>query len=116
MSNVPVFDLQSDNARPNREFLELRDLLLREDGDQEIDEELYEGEEDDEEDDEEGPFESLLRHADEIEAGLWPGWNLDRTRPGVLLWTTPSGRRYESTLDGSSYRPFRGGAGRGARE
>jgi hypothetical protein len=23
-----------------------------------------------------------------------PGWNLDQTSPGVLTWTTPSGRRY----------------------
>jgi hypothetical protein len=52
----------------------------------------------------EGPFESLLRHAADIEAGLMPGWNLDRSHPGALVWTTPSGRRYESTLDGSSYK------------
>jgi hypothetical protein len=55
------------------------------------------------EDEDEGPFESLLRHASEIEAGLVPGWNLDRSHPGMLLWTTPSGRQYRSTLDGSSY-------------
>lgn len=53
--------------------------------------------------DSEGPFESLLRHASEIEAGLVPGWKLDRSHPGALLWTTPSGRHYKSTLDGSSY-------------
>lgn len=56
-----------------------------------------------EDEDGEGPFESLLRHASEIEAGLVPGWKLDRSHPGALLWTTPSGRHYKSTLDGSSY-------------
>jgi hypothetical protein len=55
----------------------------------------------------EGPLESLLRHAQEIEAGLMPGWKLDRSQAGVLLWTTPSGRQYKSTLDGSSYAPYR---------
>jgi hypothetical protein len=25
----------------------------------------------------------------------------------ALLWTTPSGRQYKSTLDGSSYAPYR---------
>jgi hypothetical protein len=54
----------------------------------------------------EGPFESLLRHAPEIEAGLVPGWSLDRSQAGALLWTTPSGRHYKSTLDGSSYAPY----------
>ena len=60
----------------------------------------------DDEDDDEGPLESLLRHAPEIEAGLWPGWTLDRSAAGALLWTTPSGRQYKSTLDGSSYAPY----------
>ena len=60
-----------------------------------------------EDEDDEGPLESLLRRAPEIEAGLIPGWKLDRCKPGSLLWTTPSGRRYESTLDGSSYTPYR---------
>jgi len=58
-----------------------------------------------EDEDDEGPFESLLRHASELEAGLIPGWKLDRSQPGVLLWTTPSGRHYKSTPDGSSYVP-----------
>ncbi len=31
----------------------------------------------------EGPFESLLRHAPEIEAGLIPGWKLDRSMSGA---------------------------------
>ena len=60
----------------------------------------------DEDEDDEGPCESLLRHAPEIEAGLWPGWELDRSEAGALLWTTPSGRRYKSTLDGSSHAPY----------
>jgi len=59
-----------------------------------------------EDEDDEGPFESLLRHASEIEAGLMPGWKLDRSHSGALLWTTPSGRQYKSTPDGSSYVPY----------
>jgi hypothetical protein len=59
-----------------------------------------------EDEDDEGPCESLLRHAPEIEAGLWPGWKLDRSEAGALLWTTPTGRQYKSTLDGSSYAPY----------
>lgn len=53
-----------------------------------------------EDDDDEGAFETLLRHAARIEAGLMPGWKLDRSQPDALVWTTPSGRRYKSTLDG----------------
>ena len=60
-----------------------------------------------EDEDDEGPFESLLRHAPAIEAGLMPGWKLDRSQAAALLWTTPSGRQYKSTLDGSSYAPYR---------
>jgi hypothetical protein len=60
-----------------------------------------------EDEDDEGPFESLLRHAPEVEAGLMPGWKLDRSMAGALLWTTPSGRQYKSTLDGRSYVPHR---------
>ncbi len=76
-------------------------LLLGEDDDLGDDGEFYE------DDDGEGPFESLLRDVADIEAGLVPGWKLDRSHPGALVWTTPSGRRYKSTLDGSSYEPFR---------
>jgi len=25
------------------------------------------------------------------------GWHLDQPEPGVLVWTTPSGRRYTTT-------------------
>jgi hypothetical protein len=70
-------------------------------------EELRSQEEEEEDEDEEGPVEFLLRRAPEIEAGLMPGWKLDRSQPGALLWTTPSGRQYKSTLDGSSYVPYR---------
>jgi hypothetical protein len=48
-------------------------------------------------DDYDTPFGDLARRADDIEAGrleLPPRWKLDRPSPGVLVWTTPSGRRY----------------------
>lgn len=72
-------------------------LLFGQDDDLDYEADLYEDEA------HEGPCESLLRHAPEIEAGLWPGWTLDRSVVGALLLTTSSGRRYKSTLDGSSY-------------
>ena len=68
--------------------------LFGQDADLDSDLEFYE------DDDDEGPFEALLRHAARIEAGLLPGWKLDRSQPDALVWTTPSGRRYKSTLDG----------------
>jgi hypothetical protein len=71
-------------------------LLFGQDADLDFDE-FYE-----DDDDDEGPFEPLLRHAARIEAGLMPGWELDRSQPDALVWTTPSGRRYKSTLDGQS--------------
>jgi hypothetical protein len=82
------------------EVAEFRRLLFGQDDDLDDEAEFYEDE------DGEGPFESLLRHASEIEAGLVPGWKLDRSHPGALLWTTPSGRQYKSTLDGNSYVPY----------
>jgi hypothetical protein len=45
----------------------------------------------------ETPMGELARLADDVEAGrveLPPRWKLDRPRPGVQVWTTPSGRRY----------------------
>jgi hypothetical protein len=81
------------------EVAEFCRLLFGQDDDLDDEAEFYEDEDD------EGPFESLLRHASEIEAGLMPGWKLDRSHPGALLWTTPSGRQYKSTLDGNSYLP-----------
>lgn len=80
-------------------------LLFGEYDDLDDDGGFYEGEFD-EDDDGEGPCEFLLRHAADIEAGLMPGWALDRSHSGALIWTTPSGLRYKSTLDGSSYEPF----------
>lgn len=77
------------------EVVEFDGLLSGQDADLDCDPEFYE-----DEDDDEGPFENLLRHAAQIEAGLVPGWKLDRSQSGVLVWTTPSGRRYKSTLDG----------------
>jgi hypothetical protein len=101
MENGPTFYSVSADGKRDGAPAELGDLLSEEDADQQE----YDEFDEDEDDDDEGPIESLLRHAAEIEAGLWPGWKLDRTHPGILVWTTPSGRRYESTLDGSSYRP-----------
>jgi hypothetical protein len=45
----------------------------------------------------------MARLAAEIEAGraeVPRGWKLDRPSPGVLVWTTPAGRRYASDLAG----------------
>jgi hypothetical protein len=36
----------------------------------------------------------LCRHHHQVKQT--PGWNLDQTSPGILTWTTPSGRRYTS--------------------
>ena len=88
-------------AASAREVWEFCRLLFGQDNDLDDEAEFSE------DDDGEGPVESLLRHAAEIEAGLMPGWKLDRSQPGALLWTTPSGRQYKSTLDGSSYVPYR---------
>lgn len=57
------------------------------------------------EDDGESALESLARLAADIETGNaepYPGWKLDRPQPGVLVWTTPSGRRYASDLNGQA--------------
>lgn len=78
------------------EVAEFYELLFGQDADLDSDPGIYE------DDDGEGPFENLLRNAARIEAGLMPGWKLDRSQPDVLVWTTPSGRRYKSTLDGQS--------------
>jgi hypothetical protein len=91
---------------PANEVAELYDWLSGQDDELDYEAEFYEEYEDEDEDDE-GPCESLLRHAPAIEAGLMPGWKLDRSQAGALLWTTPSGRQNKSTLDGSSYAPYR---------
>jgi hypothetical protein len=62
-------------------------------------------EEDYGEEDDESPWEHLARVAADIEAGraeVPRGWKLDRPAPDILVWTTPSGRRYASTLTGES--------------
>jgi hypothetical protein len=54
-------------------------------------------------DDDEWPMAHMARVAADIEAGraeVPRGWKLDRPGPGILVWTTPSGRRYASTLTG----------------
>jgi hypothetical protein len=54
-------------------------------------------------DDGESGFEHMARVAADIERGraeVPRGWKLDRPSPEVLVWTTPSGRRYASTLTG----------------
>lgn len=91
--------MREERRAPEKEAAELHSLLFEQEGDFDYEAEFC-GDEDDE-----GPFESLLRHAPEIEAGLMPGWKLDRSQAGALLWTTPSGRQYKSTLDGRSYAP-----------
>lgn len=63
----------------------------------------YDNEWDDEEEKVESPYEVLAGLAADIEAGraeVSPGWRLDRPRPGVLVWTTPSGLRFATTLAG----------------
>ncbi len=47
--------------------------------------------------------ESFVRLAADIEAGradMPPGWSFGRPSPEVLVWTTPSGRRYAYDLNG----------------
>lgn len=54
-------------------------------------------------DDDEWPMAHMARVAADIEAGraeVPRGWKLDRPAPGILVWTTPWGRRYASTLTG----------------
>jgi hypothetical protein len=70
--------------------------------DDEDDDEWYEHDELDNDDDE--PLgASMGRLAAEVEAGraeLPPRWKLDWSNPAVLVWTTPSGRRYAFDLAG----------------
>ncbi len=54
-------------------------------------------------DDDEGPLADLARLAVDIEAGraeVPNRWKLDRPSPGILVWTTPAGRRYACDLKG----------------
>jgi len=58
---------------------------------------------DEDDDDDEWLMAHMARVAADIKAGraeVPPGWKLDRPAPGILVWTTPSGRRYASTLTG----------------
>jgi hypothetical protein len=53
----------------------------------------------------ESALENLARLAADVEAGNaepYPGWRLGRPQPGVLAWTTPSGRRHASDLKGQA--------------
>jgi hypothetical protein len=97
--------LDGDDRSPIDQVADFYNLLMSQAERYYAEAEIHADDEDDE--DGEGAFESLLRHAQEIEAGLMPGWKLDRSQPGALLWTTPSGRQYRSTLDGSTYEPYR---------
>jgi hypothetical protein len=74
-------------------------------GDAWCDGEDWEEDDEDWEDDGESALERMARLAADIEADNaepYPGWKLDRSRPGVLVWTTPSGRRYASDLNGQA--------------
>jgi hypothetical protein len=54
-------------------------------------------------DDDEPPFARMARLAVDIEAGraeVPHRWKLERPGPGILLWTTPSGRRCACNLNG----------------
>jgi len=54
--------------------------------------------------------------AAEVAAGraeVPPGWKLDRPAPGILLWTTPAGRRHASSLSGDPLPLLRADQGRG---
>jgi len=90
---------------PWRRQMYERYLLDLEDEEEELDdwddpEERYYREEID---DGESALESLARRAADIEAGraeVPNRWKLDRPSPGILVWTTPAGRRYASTLTG----------------
>jgi hypothetical protein len=60
-------------------------------------------EEDYVDEDDESPWEHMAYLAAGIEAGIAEvprGWKLDRPASGILVWTTPWGRRYASTLTG----------------
>jgi hypothetical protein len=76
-------------------------LDLDDDDEEEYDEDYCDERDDD--DDEEWPLQGMARLAAEIEAGraeVPRGWKLDRPGPRILVWTTPSGRRYATTLTG----------------
>ena len=55
-----------------------------------------------EDDDGEPQYAEIIASLTDAEARgqAWPGWVLDRSRPGVVIITTPSGQRYASTPEG----------------
>ena len=81
-------------------------LALDHDDDDDDDDDVeadYGDEWDESEEDDEWHGAPMARLAAEIEAGraeVPRGWKLDRPGPGILVWTTPSGRRYATTLTG----------------
>jgi hypothetical protein len=54
------------------------------------------------EEDDESLYAKVIAGITEAEAqgSGWPGWSLDRSRPGLIIITTPSGRRHASTPEG----------------
>ena len=92
MKRIEVSFQSTDDAGADDGFDEWRD-----------DEDWEDDGEEDWEDDGESVLQSMARLAADIEAGNaepYRGWKLDRPQPGVLVWTTPSGRRYASDLNG----------------
>jgi hypothetical protein len=96
------FMIKSDDDERGQRDRGLPIGAFRYDDDEDYDEEWDEYDERYDDDDE--PLgASMARLAAEIEAGhaeVPRGWKLDRPSPGVLVWTTPSGRRYASDLTG----------------
>ena len=63
----------------------------------------YDDDWEDDEDEVQTPYEVLADLAAGIEAGraeISPAWKLDRSVPCILVWTTPSGLRFATTLTG----------------
>lgn len=54
------------------------------------------------EEDDDPPYAEIIAKITEARAqgSGWPGWSLDWSRPGLVIITTPSGRRYASTPQG----------------
>jgi hypothetical protein len=99
--------LEPNDPMPEWGLCDHSPLLLADyrDDDEDYDEEW---EEDADLDDDEPLGASMARLAAEIKAGraeVPRGWKLDRPSPGVLVWTTPSGRRYASDLTGEYLPP-----------
>jgi hypothetical protein len=70
------------------------------DGEEELE---FFDDDDDEQEEGETVLEALARRAADMKAGRahpWPGWQLERPEPGILVWTSPLGQRRASTLTG----------------